>query len=53
MVKITSNIYPITYVLNPHSEGSNVLKTDYNKLHNLDEHTRDFYLFLRLHLLVP
>jgi hypothetical protein len=48
-----NNIYPIAYVLNPHSEWSNILMTVYIKLHNLDEHTRNFYLFLSLPLLIP
>jgi hypothetical protein len=29
-----NNIYPIACVLNPHSEWSNILMTDYNKLYN-------------------
>jgi hypothetical protein len=38
-----NSIYPIAYVLNLHSEWLNISMTDYNKLHNLDKHTRGFY----------
>jgi hypothetical protein len=42
------NIYPIAYVLNPHSEWLNILMTDYNKLHHLDKHTLEEYMVLNM-----